>query len=187
MTADVRPKWKDRLSRSFLWGKARCWRLRITLSLNLETRNWLRNFPDSWVAKEEGSSFLSEFGGTWERLFIESAQPEIQDYFRELGVPEEHLPYVRPGERYRGSWVLEAAVVMAGTVGTAYTVLKGISELPDIADGLTKLKESSGSSRRVRTPASESSWLSRSHTSEQIAVRSVQRRSRRLTSRPSTW
>ena len=68
------------------------------------------------------------------------ASPEIQGYFRERGVPREYLPFIQFGETYSGSWILDAAVVMAGTVGTAYTVLKGVSELPELADGLVDLK-----------------------------------------------
>jgi hypothetical protein len=116
-------------------------RLRVTLDFSREAQDWLQRLPDVWFASQGGTSFLAEFGGTWERLFLEAAEPEIKGYLTELGVPEEHIPQVRAGERYRGSWVLEAAVVMAGTVGTAYTVFKGISELPEIADGLTRLKE----------------------------------------------
>jgi hypothetical protein len=44
------------------------------------------------------------------------------------------------GEEYRGSWILDAAITMAGPVGTVYLVLKGVSELPKIVDGLADLK-----------------------------------------------
>jgi hypothetical protein len=116
-------------------------RIRLTLDLNEQTKAWLRTMPNAWFAQSDGSGFLSEFGGTWERLFVEDAQAEIQHFFQELGVSPDHMPMVRTGERYVGSWIADASVVMFGSVGTAYTVLKGVSELPEIADGLSKLKQ----------------------------------------------
>lgn len=115
-------------------------RLHLTVDFDRAGRRWLQRYPDALFAREDGGAFLAEFGDTWESLFVQASQAEVADYFTQLGLPREHLPFVQPGERYRGSWVLDAVVVMAGTVGTAYAVLKGVSELPDIADGLTKLK-----------------------------------------------
>jgi len=115
-------------------------RLRYTIEFSGEMLNWLGNFPDAWFAREGGNSFLSEFGNTWKETFDEVAGTEIRDYFIRLGIPQEYLPFIQHGETYRGSWILDATVVMIGTVGTAYTVLKGVSELPEIADGLTDLK-----------------------------------------------
>jgi hypothetical protein len=114
--------------------------LRLTMQFNEVTLKWLGGFPDSWVSREDGSAFLSEYGGTWEKLFLETANHEVRAHFAELGVAHERLPFVQIGERYRGSWVAEASIVMAGTVSTAYAVLKGISELPKIAEGLSTLK-----------------------------------------------
>lgn len=114
--------------------------LRLTMWFNRATLRWLKSFPDSWISEEEGSSFLSEYRGTWERMFLETANREAHSYFAELGVPGERLPFVQVGERYRGSWVLEAYLVMVGTVSTAYAVLKSISELPKIAEGLSTVK-----------------------------------------------
>jgi hypothetical protein len=119
-------------------------RLHLAVDFDQAGRRWLQRYPDAWFCREDGSLFLAEFGHTWESLFVESAQAEVAEYFTQLGLPSEHLPFVQPGERYRGSWVLDAAIVMAGTVGTAYAVLKGVSDLPDIADGLTKLKKRIG-------------------------------------------
>ncbi len=116
-------------------------RIRLTLEFNESTKTWLREMANAWFAQREGDAFLGEFGGKWERLFVDVAEHEVQTYFRERGVPPDHLPIVRTGERYLGSWIVDAAVIMFGTVGTAYTVLKGVSELPDIADGLGKLKQ----------------------------------------------
>lgn len=140
--------------------------LRLTLKFNRATLRWLHRIPDSWLAREEGPLFLSEHGHTREPAFVESVEPEIKTYFAELGVPSNSLPFVRIGERYRGSWVLEAAVVMAGTVGTAYTILKGVSELPDIADGLTKLKDRLVKRTRSRLDESIRGYLTRSMDSQ---------------------
>ena len=114
--------------------------LRLTMRFNGATLKWLQRFPDSWVSEEEGSVFLSEFGGNWGKLFLEVASHEVHAHFAELGVPRERLPFVQIGERYRGSWVLDAHIVMLGTVSTAYAVLKGISELPKVAEGLSTVK-----------------------------------------------
>src|SRR6266446_8298426 len=113
---------------------------RVTVELSEETKAWLQTTPDSWIAAENGEVFLSEFGGTWTQVILPILNEEFQNYFREVGVPNDYLPTVQRAETYRGSWVLETAVVMASTVGTAYAVLKGVSELPKIADGLSELK-----------------------------------------------
>lgn len=115
-------------------------RLRFTIEFSREMLDWLGNFPDAWFARESGNPFLSEFGGTWRETFDAVVAPEIREYFSGLGVPHEYLPFIQYGETYRGSWIMDAAIVMLGTVGTAYAVLKGVSELPEIADGLTELK-----------------------------------------------
>jgi len=72
---------------------------------------------------------------------ISSSEAIINDYFLELGLPKEKLPRVKVYESYSGSWIMEAALVMFASIGIAYTILKGISELPKIADGLTELKD----------------------------------------------
>lgn len=115
-------------------------RLRFTFDFSNEMLNWLEHFPDAWFAREGGSGFLSEYSGSWWETFDDVVTPEIQSYFRELGVPHNNLPFVQRGEIYRGSVIIEAAIVMAGSVGVAYTVLKGVSEIPEIADGLSELK-----------------------------------------------
>ena len=115
-------------------------RLHLTLDFNIETQNWLKHIPDAWFAHGGGSAFLNEFGGTWWETFDEVVNPELRSYFRELGVPPNYLPFIQRGESYRGSFEMDAALVMAMSVGVAYQTLKGISELPKIADGLTELK-----------------------------------------------
>ena len=105
--------------------------------------DWLGRIQNSniWFAREGGAPFFSEFRGSWERILVNSSEAIINDYFLELGLPKEKLPRVKVYESYSGSWIMEAALIMFGSIGTAYTILKGISELPKIADGLTELKD----------------------------------------------
>lgn len=117
-------------------------KIRIHMHFNKKTISWFRKVKakDIWFAKEDGMAFLSEFSGSWKEIFISTVDPEIKHYFYEIGVPKEQLPHVKVYESYSGSWIMEAAVIMFASVGTSYTILKGISELPKIADGLTELK-----------------------------------------------
>jgi hypothetical protein len=114
--------------------------LRLTMRFNEATVQWLRRFSDSWVSKEDGSVFLSEYGRSWEALFLDAAKHEAQAYFAERGLPQERLPFIQVGERYRGSFIIDAYLVMAATVSTTYAVLKAISELPQLAEGLSTVK-----------------------------------------------
>ncbi len=116
-------------------------RLRFTIGFTEEAHHWLSRRQDFWGARDGGDAFLSEFGGTWTTIFKEEIEAEVQPYFRELGVPPEYLPYVRVGERYRGSFVIEGAIAIALSIGSTFQVLKGVSELPKIADGVTDLKD----------------------------------------------
>lgn|GEM_PF-1562903 len=95
---------------------------------------------DVWFKKEKGNPFFSEFHRTWEETLIDSSQPIIQEYFHQIGISENNLPKIKIYESYSGSWIIEAAIVMVGSIGTVYAILKGISELPEISDGLTDLK-----------------------------------------------
>lgn len=115
--------------------------LRFTIEFTSRTLEWFGNFPNAWFAREGGIDFLLEFGTTWEDTIVHVVESEVRDYFINLGVPQDHLPYIQKGGAYRGSWIFDAAVVIAGTVGTTYSILKGVSELPEVADGLTKLKD----------------------------------------------
>lgn len=87
-----------------------------------------------WFAREGGNLFLSEFRGTWEKTLVSSTEPIIHNYFLELGLHKENLPSVKVYESYPGSWITDAAITMSCSIGTAYVILKGISELPKIAD-----------------------------------------------------
>lgn len=117
-------------------------KLRVTMGFSELALDWLEKIQNSniWFAREGGTPFFSEFRGSWERILVSSSESIINDYFLELGLPKEKLPRVKVYESYSGSWIMEAALVMFASIGTAYTILKGISELPKIADGLTELK-----------------------------------------------
>lgn len=117
-------------------------RLKFTIDLSDEAKEWLNTFySDSWMAKQNGSAFLLEFGGRWKEIFDGIVGNTIGQYFREFKIPEEKLPIIEKGEVYRGSWIMEAAIIMFGSIGTAFTILKGASELPEMAEGLSKLKD----------------------------------------------
>lgn len=94
------------------------------------------NQENAWFARQSGDAFLGEFGGEWNKNFIEVAQSVIDGYFRQVGLPEDRLPKVTLTDSRRGSWIMEAALTMFGTIGTTYTLLKGYADLPKIADGL---------------------------------------------------
>ncbi len=120
-------------------------KIRATMNFSDETFAWLENLPqidreDVWFKREGGALFFSEFRGTWEEILVDSSEPLVQGYFRELGIPENKLPKIRVHESYSGSWIIDAAIVMTGSMGAVYAVLKAVSELPKIADGLTELK-----------------------------------------------
>jgi len=117
-------------------------KLHVTMAFSESATTWFDKAKelDLWFAKEQGAAFFSEFRSTWDRTLIESCEPLVHAYFRDLGCPQEMLPRVRVFESYAGSWIMEAAITMFATVGTTYTILKGLSELTDMADGLTKLK-----------------------------------------------
>lgn len=121
-------------------------RIRATLHFSEATVEWFEqikatNRPNSniWFADER--NFFAEFRGTWEGSLVNTSQHIVNFFFLQLGLSEDKLPKVQVYESYLGSWVMEAAITMFGSIGTAYTILKGISELPAIADGLTELKD----------------------------------------------
>lgn len=118
-------------------------KLKLTMSFNEETKNWASRYSENsniWFVASEGSQFFGEFRGTWDRIFIENAQEEVRNYFLSLDISEKNLPYVKVLESYSGSWIIEAAILMGTTIGSTYTILKGISELPKIVDGINELK-----------------------------------------------
>jgi hypothetical protein len=118
-------------------------KIRVHMNFNQKTLVWFEKIKklNLWFAQELGIPLLSEYRGTWNELLISTVEPEIQKYFIKLGMPEDKLPRVKVYESYAGSWIIEAAVTMFASIGTAYTILKGISELPKIQDGLNELKQ----------------------------------------------
>lgn len=119
-------------------------RLRYTIEFTQEAREWFQNFPDAWFARESGYVFLSELGRTWSKAIESVTEDEVKKYFSQLNIPQNYMPFIAETDTYRGSWIMEGAIVMAGTVGTSYAVLKGIapeSDLSQIVTGLTNLKD----------------------------------------------
>jgi hypothetical protein len=115
-----------------------------TYDLKVKKENGKLNIyqkTDIWFAREGGTPFFSEFKKTYERTLISSSDPIIHSYFHELGVPNEKLPCVKVDESYSGSLIILAALVMYASMGTAYKILKGTSELPEIVKGLKELKD----------------------------------------------
>lgn len=141
-------------------------RLRASIDFGQEAMRWmntsLENYDNKndnglWFARDGGKIFLSEFSGSWRQALIEETDSTIQNYFVELGFNEEFLPKTKITEAYSGSWVMEAAVTIASSIGGTYALIKGISEIPDIAEGLTKLKDSIAKKfhHRANTKAAE--------------------------------
>ncbi len=111
------------------------------LSVADELRIVLGRFPGEWFAGDEGGDrLLAEFSGDWNAIYVEVLQRFYDEYFLGLGLPKGSLPKVKLVDSRRGSWVMEAALVFLMTVGATYHVLKGLSELPKIADGLEETK-----------------------------------------------
>ncbi|MCG8403869.1 MAG: hypothetical protein MI923_01600 [Phycisphaerales bacterium] len=124
--------------------------VRTTIRFSEEMSEWIRsNERQFWFAREGGTVFFGEYSEIWNSLLIHTCEPVIQDYFRELGIEDEYMPQLRMQESYRGSWIIDCAIVMFASAGTAYAILKGVSELPAIADGLAELK------RRLKPKVSE--------------------------------
>lgn len=116
-------------------------RLNAVLEFTDQGKEWLSAHPDLWFAREGGNLFWGEFRGRWNTIFVEALEPAFKDYFWEIGVPEEQVPEVRVVETYPGSWVIDAVLLMGGSIGTVYAVLKGVSELPKIAEGIEQVRE----------------------------------------------
>ena len=117
-------------------------KVRVTMGFSEDTLGWLERAQneDIWFAKQGGSPFFSEFRGVWNEILINSTEPIIKGYFLEIGLPEKHLPRVKISESYSGSWIIEASIIMFSTIGSKWAILKGLSELPKIVDGLNELK-----------------------------------------------
>lgn len=117
--------------------------IRAEITLNSELQNFFAKFDsyeNAWFARQGGDVFLGEFGHTWDVNFIDVAQSVFDAYFQSLGVRQDQLIKVELTDSRKGSWIMEAALTLFGTVGTVYTILKGIAELPELADGLENTK-----------------------------------------------
>lgn len=116
-------------------------RTRLTIQFREEMVEWLRQFPQTvGVIRDNGDAFLIEHGNSWTQVFDRVVGEEVQEYFKRLGVSQQQLPFIQHGDTYRGSWIFDAVIAMMGTATTVYIVLKSISELPEIADGLSELQ-----------------------------------------------
>jgi hypothetical protein len=118
--------------------------VRAEMGLSEALQAFLSQFSDrenAWFARNSGELLLAEFGYEWNNNFVEVAQSVFDGYFRELGLPEDSRPRVILTDSRRGSWIMEAALTMFGTIGTTYTILKALAELPKLADGLEETKK----------------------------------------------
>jgi hypothetical protein len=118
--------------------------VRAEIDLSQELRAFLSQFKDrenAWFARDDGEMLLAEFGHEWNNNFVEIVQAVVSSHFRDLGLSDERMPEVKLTDSRRGSWLMEAAIIMYGTIGTTYTILKGLSELPKLADGLEDTKK----------------------------------------------
>ncbi|MGM9489775.1 hypothetical protein [Ideonella sp. YS5] len=118
--------------------------VRAEIALSQDLQAFLSQFSDrenAWFARDSGELLLAEFGYEWNNNFVEVAQSVFDDYFQELGLPENRRPKVKLTDSRRGSWIMEAALTMFGTIGTTYTILKAFAELPKLADGLEDTKK----------------------------------------------
>ncbi len=70
---------------------------------------------------------------------METLESASVEFFENLGLAPNIKPRLRLYESYPGSWIIDAALVLPGTVASVYIILRALSELPDIAEGLTKL------------------------------------------------
>jgi hypothetical protein len=126
-------------------------RLRASIDFEQDAKTWLNRIANIaeeqnsdngiWFAREGGKYFLSEFQGSWRQALTEETDQTIQSYFKELGFNQNLLPKTKITETYSGSWVMEAAVTIASSIGGTYALIKGVSEIPDMIEGLTKLKD----------------------------------------------
>lgn len=116
---------------------------RAEIALTTAFREFLtryRDDPNAWFVRDGGDTFLGELGGDWNSIFTEYLESFFLSYFERLGIEVQNRINVEPTDSRRGSWIMEAALTMFGTVGTAYQVLKGVGELPKIADGIEETK-----------------------------------------------
>lgn len=125
--------------------------LRITASIDFsqETARWMQEIArsrsesalyDLWFLKEDGQTFLMEFRNMYGEMLTDEINGEVQTYFSERGVENDSLPKAEVVETYVGSLTIATVVVIGLAVGKTYEIIKGIADIPDVIDGLTKLK-----------------------------------------------
>ena len=118
--------------------------VRAEIAFSQEMQAFLSQFSDNenaWFARDSGELLLAEFGQEWNNNFIEVTQSVFDSYFNDIGLPEYQRPKVKLTDSRRGSWIMEAALTMFGTIGTTYTILKAFAELPKLAEGLEDTKK----------------------------------------------
>lgn len=122
-------------------------KIRASVGIDSESLSWwghLSNneleYRDYWFLQNSGQAFLSEFRGIWERELVNVCEEEISNYFTEIGLQDEFRPKVKITETFQGSWIMDAVVTISSTIGGTYAAFKGVSEIPDIVEGLEKLK-----------------------------------------------
>lgn len=90
---------------------------------------------------DDPDSLLFEFEYQWRNILAATLSAEIDQFFSELGLSGDAVPQVRIGESYKGSFVVAATVIITETIPVAYKILKGVSDLPKIVDGLADLRK----------------------------------------------
>ena len=115
-------------------------KVRGELFFSDEGMDYIEHLEGSWVTENGGDNFLQEFGRHWNQIFSDYGQNLFGEYFRELGLDIKSVPQFIVVDSDRGSWVMNATLTVLTSVGSVYVMLKGLSELPKIADGLEELK-----------------------------------------------
>jgi hypothetical protein len=118
--------------------------VRAEMTLSQELQAFLKQFSDNhnaWFARDSGDLLLAEFGYEWNNNFVEVAQSVFDGYFESIGLRADLRPQVKLIDSRRGSWLMEAALIMFGTIGSTFAILKGLAELPKVADGLEETKK----------------------------------------------
>lgn len=111
-----------------------------TLEFTDEAKRFLTEAVEGFWG-DDPDGLLFEFGYTWRQIFDAALTSEVERYFEELGISGDMAPQVRIGESYKGSFVVAATVIITETIPAAYKILKGVSELPKIVDGLGDVKK----------------------------------------------
>lgn len=115
-------------------------KLRCTVAFTQQGMGFMREAHYAMHEEFSETVYFRSRAEIWDGFFRKISQDEVNDYFLKLGFPEDRLPRVQLYESYSGSWVIDGAIIMAGTISSVYAFLKGISEIPEIIDGLSELK-----------------------------------------------